>query len=571
VTERGPQIWIRSAVAGVGHWLRSVRPERRHLRADIVAGLPGAIGSVPDGMAAAVLVGVNPVQGLYAGFAGPIAGGLSSSTRLMVITTTSAASLAAGSALKSVPAGQRPEALLLLVLMAGLALVAAGLVGAGRYTRFVSYSVMIGFLTGISVNIVCGQVADLTGATAQGDFPLAKAIDVLTHPGRIDLASLLTGLGALAILLVLARTRMAVVSALIALAIPTIVVVLAGADSVARVGDSGAIPRGIPLPHLPDLSLFSFSLVTGALAVAAIVLVQGAGVAEAAPNEDGTASDANRDIIAQGVGNLASGFFRGLPVGGSVGQTALNVSAGGRTRWAAIWSGVWMLVILALFSGLVAKVAMPTLGAILIFAAVGSLRPAEVATIWRTGLTSRVAIVTTFAATLFLPVAAAVGIGVALSLLLQLNTEAMDLTVVELVPRDGGQFEERPAPATLTSHHVTVLDVYGSLLYAGSRTLQAHLPDPTGTQAPAVVLRLRGRTSLGATFIKVASDYADRLADVGGRLYLSGLQPSLTERLHRTGTIDGPMRAFEATPIVGESTHEAYLDAESWLVNRPGE
>ena len=571
MTQRGMMSLIRSSLAAAGRWLRSVRPERQHLRADFVAGLPGAIGSVPDGMAAAVLAGVNPVQGLYAGFAGPIAGGLTSSTRLMVITTTSAASLAAGSALKSVPPGQRPEALLLLAFMAGVVLVAAGLAGAGRYTRFVSYSVMIGFLTGISVNIVCGQVADLTGAQASGAFPVAKAVDVLTHPGGIDLASLLTGLAALAILAALARTRLAVVSALIALAIPTIIVVLAGADSVARVGDSGAIPRGVPLPHLPDLGLFSFSLVTGALAVAAIVLVQGAGVAEAAPNEDGTASDANRDIIAQGVGNLASGFFRGLPVGGSVGQTAINVSAGGRTRWAAIWSGIWMLVILALFSGLVAKVAMPTLGAILIFAAIGSLRPGEIATIWRTGPTSQIAVVTTFAATLFLPVAAAVGIGVALSLLLQLNTEAMDLTVVELVPRDGGQFEERPAPATLTSQHVTVLDVYGSLLYAGSRTLQAHLPDPAGTQAPAVVLRLRGRTSLGATFIKVVSDYADRLADVGGRLYLSGLQPSLTERLHHTGTIDGPMRAFEATPIVGESTHEAYLDAESWLVKRRGE
>jgi SulP family sulfate permease len=452
-------------------------------------------------MAAAVLAGVNPVQGLYAGFAGPIAGGLSSSTRLMVITTTSAASLAAGSALKSVPAGQRPEALLLLALMAGVVLVAAGLAGAGRYTRFVSYSVMIGFLTGISVNIVCGQVADLTGAKASGAFPLAKAVDVLTHPGSIDLASLLTGLGALAILAVLARTRLAVVSALIALAIPTIIVVLAGAGSVARVGDSGDIPRGIPLPHVPDFGLFSFSLVTGALAVAvaAIVLVQGAGVSEAAPNEDGTASDPNRDIIAQGVGNLASGFFRGLPVGGSVGQTAINVSAGGRTRWAAIWSGIWMLVILALFSGLVAKVAMPTLGAILIFAAIGSLRPGEIATIWRTGLTSQIAVITTFAATLFLPVAAAVGIGVALSLLLQLNTEAMDLTVVELVPRDGGQFEERPSPATLTSHHVTLLDVYGSLLYAGSRTLQAHLPDPAGTQAAAVVLRWSATTPTAST------------------------------------------------------------------------
>ena len=562
---------IRRRLGAAGQWLRSVAPERRFLRADLVAGLPGAISSVPDGMAAAVLVGVNPVQGLYAGFAGPVAGGLTSSTRLMVITTTSAASLAAGSALRSVPEAERPQALLLLALMTGAVLVAAGLAGLGRYTRFVSYSVMIGFLTGISVNIACGQVADLTGAEAKGAFPVAKAVDVIIHPAGIDLASLLAGLGALAILVVLARTRIAMVSALVALVIPTVVVILAGADSVARVGDAGDIPRGIPVPHLPDLGLFSVSLVTGALAVAAIVLVQGAGVAEAAPNSDGAPSDINRDIIAQGTANLASGFFRGVVVGGSVGQTALNVSAGGRTRWAAIWSGVWMLVILVLFSGLVAKVAVPTLGAILIFAAIGSLKPAEVATIWRTGLTSKIAVLTTFAATLFLPVAAAVGIGVALSLLLQLNTEAMDLAVVELIPHDSGQFEERPAPASLTSHHVTVLDVYGSLLYAGSRTLQAHLPDPAGTEAPAVVLRLRGRTSLGATFIKVASDYADRLADVGGRLYLSGLQPSLTERLHRTGTIDGPMRAFEATPIVGESTHEAYLDAESWLVNRPGE
>src|ERR1700722_9374295 len=212
---------------------------------------------------------------------------------------------------------------------------------------------MTGFLTGISVHTGCAQIPSLTGAPAQGSFPLAKAVDVLSHPSRINLASLLTGLGALAILALLARTRLAVVSSLFALVIPTVVIVLVGAESVARVGDAGGTPACVPLPHLPDLSLFSFSLVTGALAVAAIVLVQGAGVAEAAPNEDGTASHANRDIIAQGLGNLASGFFRGLPVGGSVGQPSLNVSAGGRTRWAAIWSGIWMLVILALFSGLV--------------------------------------------------------------------------------------------------------------------------------------------------------------------------------------------------------------------------
>jgi sulfate permease, SulP family len=562
---------IRSPVAAVVRWLRSVRPERTNLRADILAGLPGAIASVPDGMAAAVLAGVNPVQGLYASFAGPIAGGLSSNTRLMVITTTSAAALAAGSALQTVPSGQRPEAVPLLVILVGVALTVAGIIRLGRYTRFVSYSVMIGFLTGIAVNIVCGQIADLTGVSAHGAFPLAKAADVLVHPGRVDLASLLTGLGALAILALLARTRLAVLSALVALVIPTVVVVLAGANSVARVGDAGDIPRGIPIPHLPDFRLLSFSLVTGALAIAAIVLVQGAGVAESAPNSGDALPNPNQDIIAQGAGNLAAGFFGGMPVGGSVGQTALNVTVGARTRWAAIWSGVWMLVILVVFSGLVRKIALPTLGAILIFAAVGSLRLGEVTSILRTGRVSQVAVIVTFAATLFLPVAAAVGIGVALSLLLQLNQEAMDLAVVELIPRDDGRFEERPPPTALTSHHVTILDVYGSLLYAGARTLQANLPDPAAAQSPVVVLRLRRRTSLGATFVKVVTDYADRIADADGRLYLSGLEPSLTERLRRTGHVDGPVRTFEATPVVGESTQAAYLDAEAWLVKRPGE
>jgi SulP family sulfate permease len=559
---------VRSAVSAVGRWLRSVRPERQHLRADILAGLPGAISSVPDGMAAAVLAGVNPVQGLYASFAGPVAGGLSSNTRLMVITTTSAAALAAGSALQNVPSAQRPAAIPLLVILVGVALVAAGILRLGRYTRFVSYSVMIGFLTGIAVNIVCGQIGDLTGVSAHGAFPLAKAVNVLVHPGRIDLPSLLTGLSALAILVVLARTPLGVFSALIALLIPTVVVVLASADSVARVGDAGDIPRGIPVPQLPDFRLLSFSLVTGALAIAAIVLVQGAGVAEAAPNPGDARPNPNQDIIAQGAGNLAAGFFRGIAVGGSVGNTALNVTVGGRTRWAAIWSGVWMLVILAIFSGVVAKIAVPTLGAILIFAAIGSLRPGEVATIMRTGRISQIAVITTFAATLFLPVAAAVGIGVALSLLLQLNQEAMDLAVVELIPRDDGRFEERPPPATLTSRQVTVLDVYGSLMYAGARTLAAHLPDPAGAQSPVVVLRLRRRTSLGATFVKVVADYASRLADADGRLYLTGLEPSLTERLRRTGHLEGPVRAFEATPVVGESTQAAYLDAEAWLVKK---
>ena len=377
-------------------WLRSRAPDRGSAKADAIAGIPGAVGSVPDGMAASVLAGVNPIHGLYASLVGPIAGGLSASTQRMVITTTSAAALAAGSAIDEIDPAERPEALFLLTILAGAVMVAAGLLRLGRYTRFVSHSVMTGFLTGVAANIVLGQLPQLLGVPAQGDTAVAKAFNVVTDLGAIEWASALTGIGALALLLIAARTTLGGFAALLALVVPTAVLVVAGNDSVQRVDDIGEIPSGLPLPALPALDQLSFDLVVGALAIAVIVMVQGAGVREVAPNADGAPSSVNGDFVAQGVGNIASGLFKGQPVGGSVGQTALNLAAGARSRWASIWSGIWMLLILVAFSGVVGQVAMPTLAAVLIFAAAGSIDVGELRTVFRSSVTSQVALATTF-------------------------------------------------------------------------------------------------------------------------------------------------------------------------------
>jgi SulP family sulfate permease len=166
-------------------------------------------------------------------------------------------------------------------------------------------------------------------------------------------------------------------------------------------------------------------------------------------------------------------------------------------------------------------------------------------------------------------VAAAVGLGVVFALLMQLNREALDLRIVELVPTGTGSFVERDAPARLESRRVLLLDIYGSLYYAGARTLQAHLPDPEGSTSPAVVVRLRGRTLLGATSYAVLSDYAARTAAVGGRLYLSGLDPDVLAQVRRNRTVEGAgdVRLYEATEVLGEASLDAYHHAEEWLRN----
>ncbi len=171
----------RGRFAAIGRWAGSIRPSRGDLAGDVMAGLPGAIGSVPDGMANAVLVGVNPIHGLYASMIGRIVGGLSASTELLVITTTAAAGLAAGSALASADAEQRLGSLFLLTLMAGVFMLVAGLLRLGRYTRFVANSVMLGFVTGIAANVFLGQVTDLTGSEGAGSSAAASA----TVPSRL--------------------------------------------------------------------------------------------------------------------------------------------------------------------------------------------------------------------------------------------------------------------------------------------------------------------------------------------------------------------------------------------------
>jgi SulP family sulfate permease len=156
---------------------------------------------------------------------------------------------------------------------------------------------------------------------------------------------------------------------------------------------------------------------------------------------------------------------------------------------------------------------------------------------------------------------------VALSLILQLNQEAMDLSVRRLVPTRDGHLLVTVPPAVLKDDDVVALDIYGSLFYAGSRTLQAKLPDPGTARRASVILRLRGRTTFGATFAAVITDYAQRLAVGDGTLYLSGLDPRVASAWERRGLPGSAenVRLYLAQERLGDSTYAAVQDA---LVHR---
>jgi SulP family sulfate permease len=194
----------------------SSEPRFRSLRQDTVAGLVNAVVSVPDGLASATLAGVNPVYGLYASIAAPIAGSALVSAQLMQISTTSASALAAGQVIAGRPVGERDTVLFLLVLLIGLWLAVFGLLRAGRLVRFVSHAVMTGFLGGVAALLILDQSAPFVGVNAQGSNEVAQFLDLLTRASDFSVPTILTGLLAFLLAVGLGRTVVGNLSSVVA-------------------------------------------------------------------------------------------------------------------------------------------------------------------------------------------------------------------------------------------------------------------------------------------------------------------------------------------------------------------
>lgn len=534
--------------------LRRLSPKT--LKADLSAGLTTALVAIPDGIASAILAGLNPVHGLYALMIGtPIAAMLASS-HFMYVANTGALAVATGSALGEFSGEAKVQALIVLVVLVGLIQLALGLLRLGGLVRFVANAVLIGFMTGIAVRIILSQLGELNGYHAEGGNAVLRTLDWLGHLHRSDPWSSAIGLGTLALVVLLNRTRAAQLAMAIALLAATLGVGLAGLDSVATLNDTAPIPGGFPALVLPQWSLVA-AVFPAAAALAIIGLVQGVGVSKTIPNPDGGYPDISRDFSAKGAANIASGLFSGMPVGGAMSETAVSLRAGARSRWAGIFSGGFIILAVLLLADGVGYLAMPAIAALLVMAGIEAIKPARINDVWHSGWEPRVIMLSTFVATLLLPVQEAVFLGVALSMLHYLYASSVDVRIVGMTPLANGSFAEHPAPMRLQPGQTAVLAAYGSLHFAAAATLEKKLP--AAAPGACVILRLRGVQRAGSTLVTVIEQYARTLRRGGATLVLAEVSPPLYAQLVKTGTVEscGAERVFIAEADVFAATRRA--------------
>ncbi len=586
-----------------GTTIQSAQPPRRNLAADAIAGLTFAVVNVPQAMAHALLATVNPVLGIYTLLAAMPIAAIFTSSVYMNVSTTSALSVAAADGLASVSAFPKAEALAVMVLLMGVIQVVAGILRLGFLVRFVSNAVMTGFLNGVAVLIILGQLGDLTGYDSVFSNRVAQSLDLALHLNEVHVATTVTGLLTLALIVLLLRTRLRKYAFIIAIAAATLLVAILGTAAgaaearlaaeaatagaawtaavlgssvlnavnwetlnfalVQQIGDVSAIPRALPQIALPRLDLV-LQMLLPAFSLALIGLIQGAGVSQGIPNPDGKYPNVSRDFLGQGAGNIAASLVGGVPAGGSISGTAVLMGAGAQSRWANIFAGIAVAFIMLVAGPLVEMVPMPALAALLIVAGFQGLRIEQARLIWNTGRMPTALMAITFAATLFVPLQYAVLLGVALSILVHVFNQSNKVMVTELVLQPQGYPVEQPAPAELPSGKLTVLMIYGSLFFAGARTVEDRLPEVGQAEGAVVALLLRGKPEIGSTFMGVLQRYTKALHARGCRLMLVGVEESAYAQLAKTGVLQliGEENVFEAQPQIGAALNAAIAAAQ---------
>ncbi len=540
---------------------------------DLIAGITGATAGIPQAMAFALLAGVDPAYGLYAGVIAPIVGALAGSATYMTTGPTNTLMLLVGSALEPLKGTFQVGALIVtLTVLAGIFQLMLGLLRLGDLTRFVSRAVVTGFLTGAAVLMATEQLGTFSGIPRGKHGGLVHTLNHLA--GRIDqvhVPTLAMGLLTMTVILLFRRTRIRSLGIFVAVAGTSVVIAILGgwAEGVILVQSIAPLPSSLPAASLPQADA-ARHLTTAALAVALLGLVQTVALSQSLKEPDGRLPNASREFIGQGLSNIAAGLFQGLPSGGSLSRTAVNVSAGARTRLANVWAGLLVAVIMLLFSDLAGRIALASLSAHLILAAWTLVDPVEIRFLWKASWTGRWAMVATFVATLFLPLQYSVFVGVALSLLLYVF-QSSRLHIAQLEPVGPYQFREIPFSPALPDRSLVILSVHGPLFFAAMRDLEQRLPVPRHARQPVLILRLRGDEMLAGTGTWTLVNYAERLRARGGKLILCGVEETVLKTLERTGALDkiGAENVFVARDVLLMSLQEAVEYAQEWLAAQP--
>jgi sulfate permease, SulP family len=499
---------------------------------DLIAGLTVGLVALPLAMAFAIASGVPPQAGLYtAVVAGFLISALGGSRTQIGGPTGAFVVIVAGIVVKFGLSG-----LALVGIMAGILLLMMGITGLGTAVKYIPRPVTIGFTNGIALLIASTQIKDFLGEktpTVPSEF-LARIRMLLHYVGTTRWQTVAVAATSLAVILLWPRLTKRVPGSIVALLLSTVVVVSFHLPIETIGSKFGGIPQGFPHFALPSFqAAHILPLLPSAFTVALLAAVESLLSAVVADGMSGDHHNSNVELVAQGVANIVSPLFGGIPATGAIARTATNIRSGALTPVAGMVHALTLLAILMVAAPLARFVPLAALAAVMCVVAYNMGEWREIGTIIRLSKTDIAVWITTFFLTVMADLTVAVGVGMALAALLYIYRIAETTTVEAVTPEylEDGQahiLQDKDIPS-----NVTILRIHGPFLFGATEKLADATRNLTKL-GDVVILRLRNMTALDATGIHALEQFSERLRKTGKTLLLCGARNQPSQLISRS-------------------------------------
>lgn len=505
-------------------------------RADVVAGLTVAIVALPLSMAIAIASGVTPDRGLTTAIIGGFFVSLLGGSRFQVGGPAGAFIVLVALTVER----HGVDGVILATLMAGVFLVIAGLLRLGTYIKFIPYPVTVGFTAGIAVIIFASQIKDLLGITlAKEPSPLLPKLEALAHASHtISLSAVAVSAVTVGLIVALKRWRPTWPGMLIGVAVAA-VAVWAFSLPVETIGTRfGGIPRELPWPALPAISLAKVQAIfPDAVAFALLASIESLLSAVVADGMTGRRHRSNCELVAQGVANIASSLFGGICVTGLIARTATNIRAGAHGPLASMMHSAFLMLFMLIAAPLASYIPLAALAAVLAVVAWNMAEKHEFVTLIRSSRGDGLVLLATFLLTIFRDLSEGILVGFALGAVLFINRMAQTTSIETTAPlvaedkADDANGDRKPYDAALaTDPDIVVYRITGAFFFGAASSIGSLL-DEIAVHHKAFIVDFAAVPFLDSSAANTINRVAVKAQRQGIRLFITGASPSVRRTL----------------------------------------
>ncbi len=510
------------------------------LRADMIAGLTGAVIVLPQGVAFAIIAGLPPQYGLYTAMITPIIAALFGSSRHLISGPTTAISIVVFSAISHHAAPGSPEFIslaLTLTFLAGVYQFAFGVARMGLLVNFVSHTVVIGFTAGAAILIATSQMKNVL------DIPLEKGSSFLhswtmigERIGETNLYALIVALVTLATAFAIKRFAPKIPNLLVALVMGAVAAAVLGAAA-HDIKLIGEIPSQLPPLSLPDFSMASIRMLAPeAFAVALLGLIEAVSISRSIASKSHQRIDGNQEFIGQGLSNIFGSFFSSYAGSGSFTRSGINYASGAQTPLSAIFAAIFLMLIVLLIAPLTAYLPVAAMGGVILIVAYNLIDFKQIRHIIWSSTTESSILLTTFFATLFLELEFAIYMGVLLSLILFLARTSTP-EIVTLAPDYDSRFGRHILTDINTKPlnqcpELKILRIDMSIYFGSLNHIQKRIQKVSELEGIHHILIIgSGINFIDLSGMEMLHEEAERLEEEGGGLYFAGIKSAVYQSI----------------------------------------